>query len=288
MPPSIGHRARARFSDRVVVQQMSRLGRGGLTKAEWGGWTRSILKFRSWPSAGWSGRREMSHPVIPARCSPTVSQCEAWLPAGSTCGLCPMKGSPPWTDLCGDVASHHNVAAQRLCRTRRSSLSCHPRQRPPGHADRDGGMAGYLPRLSPTARCMDAGGRPHTMTGEAGRRATRAAAPVSAERERFPYVKRAFPFGLYGRSRPGETVGSTAVPSVLLTRKRSQVQTLSRPPTRPLTSGNAGQFAILGWLGGAMYRMGITYRSYGIARLCICAWSDTIDRCRDLGLWLLK
>jgi hypothetical protein len=43
-------------------------------------------------------------------------------------------------------------------------------------------------------------------------------------------VKRAFPFGLYGRSRPGRTASSTAVPCVLLTRKRSQVQTLSRPP----------------------------------------------------------
>jgi hypothetical protein len=43
-------------------------------------------------------------------------------------------------------------------------------------------------------------------------------------------VKRAFPFRLYGRRRPGRTAASTAVPGVLLTRKRSQVQTLSRPP----------------------------------------------------------
>jgi hypothetical protein len=43
-------------------------------------------------------------------------------------------------------------------------------------------------------------------------------------------VKRAFPFGLYGRRRPGRAAASTAVPCVLLTRKRSQVQTLSRPP----------------------------------------------------------
>ena len=42
-------------------------------------------------------------------------------------------------------------------------------------------------------------------------------------------VKRAFPFRLYGQARPGRTAPSTAVPSVLLTRKRSQVQTLSRP-----------------------------------------------------------
>ena len=44
--------------------------------------------------------------------------------------------------------------------------------------------------------------------------------------------KREFPFGLYGRSRPGRTAPSTAVPHRLLTRKRSQVQTLSRPPLR--------------------------------------------------------
>jgi hypothetical protein len=43
-------------------------------------------------------------------------------------------------------------------------------------------------------------------------------------------VKRAFPFRLDGRARPGRTASSTAVPCVLLTRKRSQVQTLSRPP----------------------------------------------------------
>ena len=50
--------------------------------------------------------------------------------------------------------------------------------------------------------------------------------------------KRAFPFGIYGRSRPGRTASSTAVPCVLLTRKGSQVQTLSRPPHR--TAGQAG------------------------------------------------
>jgi hypothetical protein len=44
------------------------------------------------------------------------------------------------------------------------------------------------------------------------------------------YAKRAFPYGMYGWRRPGRTVPSTAVPGVLLTRKRSQVQTLSRPP----------------------------------------------------------
>jgi hypothetical protein len=32
-------------------------------------------------------------------------------------------------------------------------------------------------------------------------------------------VKRAFPFSLYGQWRPGTTAASTAVPSVLLTRK---------------------------------------------------------------------
>jgi hypothetical protein len=221
----------------------------------------------------------MSHPVIPARCGPTVRQCEAWLPAGFHLWPLPYEGIAALDGPMRDVASHHNVAAQRLCRTRRSSLSRHPRQRPPGHADgttREGDPASQSrgaapwrtcriaawippvlgspcpgstssaarfwrrardatawppapapphppcpstsppprgpshpsrlcspsvqsnppgptrrhgrvpPRLSPTARCMDAGGRPHTMTGEAGGRATRAAAPVSAERERFP------------------------------------------------------------------------------------------------------
>jgi hypothetical protein len=43
-------------------------------------------------------------------------------------------------------------------------------------------------------------------------------------------ARRAFPFRLYGRSRPGRTAPSTAVPGGLLTQKGSQVQTLSRPP----------------------------------------------------------
>ena len=34
-------------------------------------------------------------------------------------------------------------------------------------------------------------------------------------------AKRAFPFRVYGRTRPGRTASSTAVPGVLLTRKRS-------------------------------------------------------------------
>ena len=37
-------------------------------------------------------------------------------------------------------------------------------------------------------------------------------------------------FAIYGRARPGKTAVRTAVPCILLTRKRSQVQTLSRPP----------------------------------------------------------
>jgi hypothetical protein len=41
---------------------------------------------------------------------------------------------------------------------------------------------------------------------------------------------RAFNFGIYGHARPAETAVCTAVPCILLTRKRSQVQTLSRPP----------------------------------------------------------
>ena len=45
-------------------------------------------------------------------------------------------------------------------------------------------------------------------------------------------AKRAFPFCTYGRARPGKTAVRTAVPRCLLTRKRSQVQTLSRPPHR--------------------------------------------------------
>ena len=50
------------------------------------------------------------------------------------------------------------------------------------------------------------------------------------ERERFPGRQESVPFNLYGQWRPGTTAASTAVPSVLLTRKGSQVQTLSRPP----------------------------------------------------------
>src|SRR5918996_2555040 len=52
-------------------------------------------------------------------------------------------------------------------------------------------------------------------------------------------VKRAFPFDLYGRARPGRTASSTAVPGVLLTRKRSQVQTLSRPPGKESERGGS-------------------------------------------------
>jgi hypothetical protein len=44
------------------------------------------------------------------------------------------------------------------------------------------------------------------------------------------HAKRAFPYGTYGQTRPGRRASSTAVPCVLLTRKGSQVQTLSRPP----------------------------------------------------------
>jgi hypothetical protein len=55
----------------------------------------------------------------------------------------------------------------------------------------------------------------------------------SVERERFLSVKRAFPFGIHGRRRPGRTAPSTAVPRGLLTRKRSQVQILSRPRHPP-------------------------------------------------------
>jgi hypothetical protein len=43
------------------------------------------------------------------------------------------------------------------------------------------------------------------------------------------YAKRAFPYGTYGQTRPGRMAVSTAVPSVLLTRKRTEVQLLPRP-----------------------------------------------------------
>src|SRR5215204_6981222 len=45
-------------------------------------------------------------------------------------------------------------------------------------------------------------------------------------------VKRTHNFALYGRRRPGKTAIRTALPRRLLTRKGSQVQTLSRPPAR--------------------------------------------------------
>jgi hypothetical protein len=50
----------------------------------------------------------------------------------------------------------------------------------------------------------------------------------STERQESTYDN----FDLYGRARPAETGLRTAVPGGLLTRKRSQVQTLSRPPAR--------------------------------------------------------
>ena len=43
---------------------------------------------------------------------------------------------------------------------------------------------------------------------------------------------RAHNFAVLGSQRPGETAMCTAVPGRLLTRKRSQVQALSRPPHR--------------------------------------------------------
>jgi hypothetical protein len=51
-------------------------------------------------------------------------------------------------------------------------------------------------------------------------------APVVTERQESTYSN----FSVYGQRRPGKTAGSTAVPGGLLTRKGSQVQTLSRPP----------------------------------------------------------
>jgi hypothetical protein len=64
---------------------------------------------------------------------------------------------------------------------------------------------------------------------------------------------RAFNFGIYGHARPAETAVCTAVPCILLTRKRSQVQTLSRPPHE-----SAGQsvvdpelVSLTSWLGRA-------------------------------------
>jgi hypothetical protein len=43
-------------------------------------------------------------------------------------------------------------------------------------------------------------------------------------------LKRTHNFAIYGSPRPGEMAIRTALPARLLTRKRSQVQTLSRPP----------------------------------------------------------
>jgi hypothetical protein len=58
----------------------------------------------------------------------------------------------------------------------------------------------------------------------------RAAAPVSAERERFPRRQESVSLAGLRSEVTWEKALSTAVPSVLLTRKGSQVQTLSRPP----------------------------------------------------------
>jgi hypothetical protein len=89
-------------------------------------------------------------------------------------------------------------------------------------------------------RCMEQVNGSHTMTGERWRRsdACSSGRVQSAERERFPGPQVSVSYGTYGRGRPGRTASSTAVPGVLLTRKRSQVQTLSRPPDR--SAGQAG------------------------------------------------
>jgi hypothetical protein len=68
----------------------------------------------------------MSHPVIPA---PVRSDGEAMrgLVAGSLLAdfdlwPLPYEGIAALDGPMRDLASHHNVAAQRLCRTRRSSF----------------------------------------------------------------------------------------------------------------------------------------------------------------------
>jgi hypothetical protein len=70
---------------------------------------------------------------------------------------------------------------------------------------------------------MDAGGLPHTMTSErTSERGSRSDAwstwrngSVEGPKESVSLdVKRAFPYGIDGRTQPGETAGSTAVPRV--------------------------------------------------------------------------
>jgi len=62
---------------------------------------------------------------------------------------------------------------------------------------------------------MDAGGRPHTIVVTARGEAMREAAEDSSAKESVSLdAKTAFPFGLYGRRRPGRTASSTAVPGV--------------------------------------------------------------------------
>jgi hypothetical protein len=87
-----------------------------------------------------------------------------------------------------------------------------------------GGTTGVL-ASPPTCRCIAAARRHNVMVAECRQ---------EVERERFPgrqeSVSLAFPSRLYGWRRPGRTASSTAVPCILLTRKRTEVQLLPRPP----------------------------------------------------------
>jgi hypothetical protein len=72
---------------------------------------------------------------------------------------------------------------------------------------------GGLPSVTgPAVRSSRGGGWPHTMTGEHWRGND----ACSSGRGKW---QRAFPFHIHGRTRPGRTAVSTAVPGVLLTRK---------------------------------------------------------------------
>ena len=55
---------------------------------------------------------------------------------------------------------------------------------------------------------------------------------LSVKRALLLHVKRALNCSPYGRTRPGRTALRTAVPRCLLTRKRTEVQLLPRPPPR--------------------------------------------------------
>jgi hypothetical protein len=179
-------------------------------------------------------RRRTSSSALDAR---VLLAAEAWISRASESRPVPMLadgttsravGGRPCSPEAGWTDRHRHVLRLVQPGRYRPRTCSSPWQSP--WSLRRGETDCEISRWDP-GRCMDAGGRPRTLTVSAGRGATRGRSG-NVEGERLLDAKRAFPFRIYGQTRPGRTAASTAVPGVLLTRKRSQVQTLSRPPAR--------------------------------------------------------